>query len=71
MTKKDKAGCISLIVRLMTMPMTYYLWIMVLKRVGASDIMWFIFFLSISFNLLLSVLSVLTEYFITDGKKAD
>jgi len=58
MTKKQKLGCLNAtLAALITGPIWYYLLYQLLKRVGASDLMWFLYWAYLPVSLLINIAS--------------
>jgi hypothetical protein len=45
----------------LSLPITFYLWYSVLKRVDASELMWFLFWVNVPAMILIQAIGKLTE----------
>jgi hypothetical protein len=45
----------------LSLPITFYLWYSVLKRVDASELMWFLFWVNLPVMIVVQIISKLTE----------
>jgi hypothetical protein len=62
MTGREKAGCgIAIITLLIRLPLAYVLSFLILRHVGATDVMWLIFWIGLPLALFLEVGSKLIE----------
>jgi hypothetical protein len=69
MSAKQKVGCAFAIVRvLVTAPIWYYLLYKILQAVGATDLLWFLFWVYAPVGIIMAVLEGVTSS-IFDEKK--
>ena len=62
MTPKAKAGCVLGILGLcITLPMWYWLLYQILLRVGASETMWFVYYVYVPFGFVIGVATKIVE----------
>jgi hypothetical protein len=69
--KKVAVGCISLFCRLaIILPIWYYLLYQILRRVEATDLMWFLFWVYVPVNVFLEAfLTTMAKFFVSDDQQ--